>query len=95
MRKIDVVVTRHPALVEYLRELGMVADAVQVITHVSAEDVAGKHVAGVLPHSLSCLCETFTEVPLKLTPELRGRELDIETLRSIAGQPVTYKVTRL
>jgi len=95
MRKIDVVVTRHPALVDLLRELGMVADGVQVLTHASAEDVAGKHVAGVLPHSLSCLCETFTEVPLKLTPELRGKELDLETLRSIAGEPVTYRVTRL
>jgi hypothetical protein len=89
---IDVVITRHPALVDYLRELEMVGDGVEIISHATPEAVAGRHVCGVLPHSLSCLTASFTEVPLRLTPELRGKELDLATLREIAGEPVTYKV---
>ena len=90
--KIDVIVTRHPGLVDYLRELGLVGEGVQVIEHAVAEAVTGRHVCGVLPHSLSCLTASFTEIPLRLTPELRGKELDLETLREIAGKPTTYVV---
>ena len=92
MKYIDLVVTRHPALVDYLREKGLVDLNVEVLTHATAAQVAGRMVCGVLPHSLSCLCETFTEIPLRLTPEMRGKELSLETLREIAGDPVTYRV---
>ena len=95
MKKIDLIVTRHPALVDYLRELGVLADDVEVIDHATPETVVGRHVCGVLPHSLSCLTASFTEVPLRLTPELRGKELDLATLREIAGDPVTYRVERV
>jgi putative CRISPR-associated protein (TIGR02620 family) len=89
------VVTRHPALVDYLREIGLIDGDAEVTDHATPELVTGRHVIGVLPHSLSCLTASFTEVPLRLTPELRGQELDIETLRKIAGRPVTYRVERL
>jgi len=89
------VVTRHPALVDYLREIKFVGDNAEITDHATPEMVAGRHVIGVLPHSLSCLAVTFTEVPLRLTPELRGKELDLETLRKIAGRPVTYIVEKL
>jgi hypothetical protein len=92
---INLIVTRHPALVEYLRELGLVGEGVEVATHATPELVTGRHVIGVLPHWLSCLTASITEIPLALTPELRGVELDLETLRRIAGKPVTYKVTKL
>jgi putative CRISPR-associated protein (TIGR02620 family) len=95
MNKINIIVTRHPALVEYLRELGVVAEGVEVISHATPEAVTGRHVCGVLPHSLSCLTASFTEVPLNLTPEMRGKELSLENLRAIAGNPVTYTVVRL
>lgn len=58
------IVTRHSALVAYLIEKGYVAADSEVIEHATAENVAGKHVWGVLPHSLSCLCKSFTEVPI-------------------------------
>lgn len=90
--KIDLIVTRHPGLVDYLRELGMVDNGVEIIDHATPEAVTGRNVCGVLPHSLSCLTASFTEVPLRLTPELRGKELDLDTLREIAGEPVTYRV---
>lgn len=92
MKKIELVVTRHPGLVEFLREIGLADAETDVISHATPEAVAGKRVCGVLPHSLSCLCDTFTEVPLNLPQELRGAELTAEQVRQFAGAPVTYRV---
>jgi len=91
---IDLVVTRHPGLVEFLMERGLCAPGVAVIPHASPEDVRGKNVCGVLPHSLSCLCKSFTEVPLTLPAELRGVELSLEQVRQYAGEPTTYIIRR-
>lgn len=90
--KIDLIVTRHQGLVEYLQEIGLAGNDVQVVSHATPENVAGKRLCGVLPHSLSCLCETFTEVPLNLPADLRGVELTLEQVRQFAGEPVTYRV---
>lgn len=87
-----IVVTRHVALVEYLKEIGLIDDSVTVLTHVNVDQVKGYNVIGVLPHSMSCLTESFTEVPLSLPPDLRGVELTVEQIRQYAGNPVTYKV---
>lgn len=87
-----VVVTRHPALVDLLRERGIVDEGARAIEHAAPSDVSGKHVIGVLPLALAALAESVTEIPLKLTPEMRGKEIDIDTLRAIAGDAVTYKV---
>ena len=89
---IDVVVTRHPALLEYLQELGMTTAETAVISHASPEAIRGLHVCGVLPHSLSALTESFTEIPLSIPPELRGVELTLTQLRQYAGAPATYHV---
>ena len=88
-----VIVTRHPALVQLLAELGLAPEGTPVVSQVAPADVAGKHVIGVLPMHLAALAAQVTEVPLALTPELRGKELDLETLKKVAGAPVTYKVT--
>lgn len=92
--KIDLIVTRHPGLVQYLREIGAASDDCAVIAHATPDAVRGRHVCGVLPHSLSCLCESFSEVPLTLPPELRGVELSVEKVRQYAGPMVTYKVVK-
>lgn len=91
---VDVIITRHPALVALLEERGLVPAGTPVLPHASVEDVRSKHVVGVLPLSLAAEAESVTEVPLALTPDMRGKELDLETLRQIAGEPVTYRVTR-
>lgn len=91
----QIVVTRHPALVTLLKERGLVSEDVRVLTHASAEDVRGRHVFGVLPLHLAAEAARVTEVPLRLTPEMRGKELDLDTLRSISGDPVTYEVRRI
>jgi len=91
----NLVVTRHQGLVEYLRELGLASDDTEVVSHATADTVEGSHVCGVLPHNLSCLTESFTEIPLELPQELRGKELTKEQVKLFAGKPVTYKVQKL
>lgn len=87
------VVTRHPAMVQYLKEIGIVTKNVEVVTHASEDLVTDRDVVGVLPHSLSCLTRTFTEVPLFVPAELRGTELTIDQIRTFCRPAVTYKVT--
>lgn len=87
-----VVVTRHPALVEFLREQGVLTAGARVVAHATPEDVAGQHVVGVLPLRLAALAASVTEVPLNLPAELRGQELSLEQVRQYAGAPVTYRV---
>ena len=89
------IITRHAALVEYLVAKGYVPADSKVVSHASHEVVEGKDVWGVLPHSLSCLCNTFTEVPMDLPVELRGKELTLEDMYKYAGSPVTYTVRKI
>lgn len=89
---ITLVVTRHDALVAYAREIGLVADDVPVLAHVTEADVTGQHVLGVLPLHLAASAASVTEIPLALEPADRGVELPIERVRAIAGDPVRYVV---
>lgn len=90
-----VVVTRHPALVEYLTELGVVPAGTEVVTHATAEQVRGRHVFGVLPLHLAADAASVTEVTLRVPAELRGVELTLEQVRQFAGPLVEYKVSRV
>lgn len=92
MKKVELIVTRHPGLVEYLREIGLADKNTKVISHASPEAITGKHVVGVLPVSLAKLCNPFTEVPLAISPEMRGKELTLAEVREIAGDPVSYRI---
>ena len=87
-----IIITRHTALVELLEERGIINRTEPVLSHATPGDVMGMHVIGVLPLSLAALAASVTEVPLSLAPEDRGKELDIDRLRDIAGDPVTYVV---
>jgi len=92
------VVTRHAPLVEYLREIGLINDQTQVMEHVTAADVCGRDVIGVLPLRIAVDASSVTEIPLDLTIDDREAmsrgDLPIERIREIAGEPVTYKVRR-
>jgi hypothetical protein len=92
MESQTIVVTRHKALVELLLERDIVDETVPVIEHATPEQVRGKHVIGVLPLNLAALTLSVTEIPLNMSPEDRGKELGIERLREIAGDPVMYRV---
>ena len=87
-----VVVTRHASLIELLRERGLVDDSARVLSHATPDDVRGARVIGVLPLSLAALADSIVEVPLALTPEMRGRELTLDELRAVAGEATTYRV---
>jgi len=87
-----VIVTRHSALVEYLREIGQAGMDTRVIAHAAAEDVRDKVVVGVLPLHLAALAAHVIEVPLDLPTDMRGMELSIEQVRQYAGRPVRYRV---
>lgn len=89
-----VVVTRHSALIELLKEMGLVDDGVQVIAHATADDVRGRHVIGVLPLSLAVEAAMVTEIPLDIPQELRGKELTIEQLRLYSSDSRTYVVRK-
>jgi putative CRISPR-associated protein (TIGR02620 family) len=87
-----IVITRHPALVQYLTEAGIVPAGATCISHADAADVTGKHVIGVLPMRLAALAASVTEVPLDIPAELRGHELTLEQVRQYAGEPVRYVI---
>lgn len=87
-----VIVTRHPALREYLQEVGIISGGERVISHATSDDVAGKHVIGVLPNFLASQAGLLTEIPLAIPPEKRGKELTLEEIRQYASPPATYKI---
>ena len=90
-----VVVTRHPALFDFLIEEGIVQEGnFLLIAQAKAEDVEGKDVIGNLPLHLAAMAHTITEVPLKIPFELRGKELTLDQIRKYAGDPATYNVDR-
>lgn len=89
-----VVVTRHRAMVQYLRELGLVDPNVRVIEHATEEDVRDRIVFGVLPLRLAALTVRMIEVPLLLPAEARGRELSLEEVRRYAAPPAVWIVRR-
>jgi len=95
-KKIEVVVTRHDKLLLYLWDIGLVEPTAYVIGHAFPEDVEGKHVGGILPHAISCLCKQYTEIQLRIPQELWGTDLTIEQIKQfMVGEPVTYKVRRV
>ena len=87
------VVTRHKALLAYLLDKEIIKEGeFELIEHAEYKDVMGKNVIGVLPLQLSAYSKTITEVPLTLTPEMRGKELTLNEVEQVAGDPVKYIV---
>lgn len=87
-----IVITRHAALVQFLKETGIVGDNVTVIAQATEADVAGKHVIGVLPLHLAALAAKVTTLNLNTPSELRGVELSVEQLREFSSGVTTYVV---
>ena len=87
-----IIITRHPALVEYLVESGLVPADAPCVSHADESMVTGKHVIGVLPLRLAALAASVTEIPLDIPAELRGHELTIDQVRQYAGEPVRYVI---
>jgi hypothetical protein len=90
-----IIVTRHKALANYMREAGICPPDAYEIPHAKPGDVQGRHVYGVLPLRLAALAVAVTEVPLHLEEQDTHQEISLERLRQIAGPPITYYVKRL
>lgn len=91
---IDIVVTRHTGLVEFLVERGVLDSNIPVVAHATAATITGKNVLGVLPLHLAALAASVTEATLNLTPDQRGKELDIEEMRKAFQGFTTYVVMK-
>lgn len=91
MENSPLIVTRHAATIEWLREQGIVGE---VKTHVTAQDVKGRVVYGNLPLHLASEAKYICTVTLNVPEELRGQELDIEAVRKYASIE-KYQVIKL
>ena len=93
IRKKQPVITRHKALVDYLLDKDIIKEGEYKLSeHADYKDVEGQDVIGVLPLQLASYAKSVTEVPLKLTPEMRGKELTFDEVENVAQEPVQYIV---
>jgi hypothetical protein len=91
--KIDLVVTKDVSFFAYLIKERIIPFDAELKEHATPADVWGRHVIGdSLPHCLSCIALSYTEVPLHLPRELVGRRLILEDYIKYAGEPETYSV---
>ncbi len=94
--KIDLVVTRHEGLLDYLKESGLISDDVIVKDHVTKEDVFNKHVCGILPTDLAAYAASITVVPMDIPKHRRGVELGLPELRCyVTGASRRFIVTEV
>ena len=93
IRKKQLIVTRHKSLVSYLLDKNIIKEGeYKLIEHADYKDVEGQNVIGVLPLQLASYAKSITEVPLKLTSQMRGKELTFEEVEKVAEEPVQYIV---
>ena len=79
MLKVDLVITRHAGLIEFLKNRGFDLNDTQAVAHVTDPAILdNKVVVGVLPVSLAVRCDVFIEVALDMPAEMRGKELSAE-----------------
>lgn len=90
-----VIITRHPGLVEVLHELAPETVGCPILDRAVPEEIAGKHVYGVLPLTLACLASKVTNVTLNVPQELRGTELTADQVRQYMTELETFVVTKV
>lgn len=88
-----IVVTRHRALVEYLREQGIIGHDTEVVPHLAdPEAVRGRTVIGPVPIHMAAAARSVVHIPLAIPEHLRGVELTLSQVREMAGPPVEYQI---
>jgi len=93
MIKNALVITRHTALVEYLRAIELIDESATIIPHCDdPETIRGRTIVGPIPISLACVARSVIHIPLRLDPSDRGRELSLAEVRERAGEPTEYVV---
>jgi len=76
-----IIVSRHAATIEWLREQGFVG---RVLEHATEEDVADQIVVGNLPLHLAAATWVIGGVEFSVSAEMRGQEMTLEYLRENA-----------
>lgn len=89
-----IIVSRHPAAVQFIRETAGLDETIPVFAEVKAEDVAGKIVYGNLPLHLACLCETVYAVEFEGAPP-RGQEYSADDMKSAGAKLTPYRVVKV
>lgn len=90
-----IIVTRHAALVAYLREIGLIGedDYDAVLSDALPHNVIGTHViTDAMPLHLAALALSVTEIALDVPAGWRGRELTLEEMRLCARGACRYVV---
>jgi len=90
-----VVVTRHAALVDLLRDRGIIPENATVVEHATPEVVKDKVVVGILPLHLAVLAKEIIAPEIDTPPDARGRELTREELERYFRGVHKYKVIEL
>jgi len=86
-----IVVTKFSQLPEYLAEKGIDFD--EVIPRIDhPAQIRDCIVIGVIPLHLAAEAYRVIEIPLRMTDELRGRDLTLDEIRSIARNPRKFMV---
>jgi hypothetical protein len=89
-----IIVSRHPAAIQFIRrELPEFADA-QVFAVVAASDVTGAVVAGNLPLDLAALAEKVFAIGFTGTPP-RGQEYSLADMDAAGAVIRAFRVTAL
>lgn len=88
------IVSRHPAAIEFIREqLPEFAEA-PVVASATPEQVRDAHVAGNLPLHLAALAATLWAVEFAGTPP-RGQEYTLDDMRAAGAALCAYRVQRV
>ncbi len=89
----SIIVTRHAGMVEWLARRGITGE---VKSQVTAEDVRGKRVYGVLPlHIAAEAAEVVTVDMPKIKQEQRGQDLSPEEMDAAGACLTTYRIIRV
>ncbi len=88
----QVIVSRHPATVEWLKSL--IGEDVPVLAEATEDDVRGKVVYGNLPLHLACVAKAVYAVEFTGTPP-RGKEYSREEMEKAGVQLRGYRVQAL
>ena len=84
------IVTRHSAVVTFLREKYGITGT--VVEHVTKEMVRNRNVIGNVPLHIACQANAIATIELDIPRELRGVELSLEQVREFAKGLEWYKV---
>lgn len=94
MEKETIIVSRHPAAVEFIRCEAGLGEDVPVLASVTADDVRGKRVYGNLPLHLAAVASRSGEYwALEFDGAApRGAEYTLDDMRAAGAKLVRYRV---